>query len=356
MIWLAALALAQEPGSAVCTRAIGGVGNLTFGHRDYDFTTPGLLAPSQTLVWSQGCMRIGTSAGPGQTAFWLGFDAMPGLLHSYNRFGERSPVWVEASLGMGRRYGRSIVGPQLVTNSVIVGAGVRWTYRFREQADRGAPSLDLKLAYYPAHDPEIRATIAVQLVSSHFDPRRNPMTPLARRDPPPTPPPDPTDQPVPWPDSTAEWPTHWDEDEQRPEEEPPPVEPPPPPPVPEPPPEPPAVRKTWRPMAGFEIGSMMGVRVEVVWHHRATFGVRAGSLTAFRQNALLQPTLMATMATTVPIGPSVSIGATRTAEQGWIPVGGGAFVLGATGGLRLHLGALFGRDYIAPDIATVVLW
>jgi hypothetical protein len=368
MLWLAAaLALAQEPRDALCSRAIGGVGGLTFGRRDYDFTTPGLFAFSESPVFSQTCARIGKSPGPSQSVFWIGLDAMPTLLHSYNLFGRRSPVWVEAGLGAGRRYGRHIFGFQVLTNSVTIGVGARWVVRLPEKAENSAPSLELKVAFYPAHDPEVRASVLVHVAASQFDPRRNPMTPRGpRRDA--EPPPPPAAEPIPWPE-TPEWPDHWDEPPPSPTDEPPidapaeppvdaptepPVEPPPVEPV-EAPPEEPIDRPSpkVRPMLGFEVGSMMGLRAEIAWVKRGSVGLRVASLSSFRSDALLQPTALVTAA--FAFGPAVSAGWTRH-DNVWLPVGGGAFVFGGTGRLRVHVGVLVGREFLAPDLSTVVLW
>jgi hypothetical protein len=346
----------------VCSRAVGEVTGLTFGGRDYDFTTPGALAVSESPVLSQTCVRIGKSGGPSQAAFWLSFDAMPLLVHSYGRFGARSPVWVEAALGAGRRYGRHIFGLEVVTNSVALGIGARWVMRLPEKQDHPAPSFELKLAYYPAIDPEVRATVLMHFESMHFDPRRNPMTPLGRStssEEAPLPPPTPPVAPTPWP-TTPDWPDHWTDPADpdaptwgpEPDDDAPPVIIPTPQVVEEPPDRPePHVRPTF----GFEVGSMMGLRADVAWLKHGSLGLRVGSLTSFRSDSLLQPTALVTGSLGSSVGAAFSFGTTRH-DNVWMPVGGVAFVVGPTARLRLHVGVAFGRDFLAPDVATVILW
>lgn len=315
-------ALAQEPGAAVCLRSLGGVTGLTFGRRDFDFTTPGQLAWSGSPMLSQLCERIGTG-WKSQSVVWIGLDAMPTLAHSYNRLGERSPVWAESTFGIGRRFGRHTVGLGATTNFVQYGITGRWTVRLSRDERLAGPSLELRAQVVPASDPDVRLALMLTFSATRMDPGEAPMTPgprfRARLG-----------------DLRGLEPDGKNRVKQQADAE-----------------GLPTYRgDTWVGF-GFEAGTAMGLRAELVRKPLGIAALRAVIVTSWAGSALLQPSLLASVGHRA--GPTLTGGVTRH-DGAWIPVGGAAWTVGGTAGMRLHLGMLVGPGYIAPDLATVVAW
>ncbi len=300
--WVIAAALAQDADSPYCLRGIGAAAGVTLAHRDYDLTTPGTVAWSGSPAFTQGCLRLFDGEGNSDPGLWMGLDLVPTLVHSYNRLGERSPVWVQGNFGYGRQWGQHLVGVQLSTNLVTVGLGVRWRFRAARAARRAAPALNVTITAWPALDPEVRATVSVDFSK----------TPLA----------DAVDAPTP------------------------PVQP----------------RMGFE--AGTMMGARAELRFEAPVH--GTLGVRLGSLTSFSRDALLQPTALAQITVAegdvaARVGPGATVGVTRHSNQ-WIPVAGPSVELGGASRVRVHLGVVLGPAtettavYWAPDTSMILVW
>lgn len=319
------VALAQEPGAAVCSRSVGAIGGLTFGGRDFDLTTPGRYATSASPMLSQTCFRVGKgkSGGPTQSFVWLGYDAAPLLVHSYGRIGERAPIWGESNFGIGRRIGRNLIGLGLFTNSVEFGAGLRWIVRLDEDPRFTTPSAELRLQVIPASDPEVRVGLLFTFAATRMETNETPMTPGPRLVP--------RHRDLTGLSDEAENHQRQLADQGR-------YTP---------------TRARTRLAFGFEAGTAMGLRAELVREKLGVLGLRAVALTSWRTDAILQPSVL--LEAHHRAGPTVDVGTTRRNGE-WIPVGGAGWTVGGTAGLRLHTGFVAGPNYLVLDLASVVTW
>lgn len=322
LVWALGVALAQEPGAAVCSRAIGAVGGVTFGGRDFDLTTPGPYATSVSPALSQVCFRVG-KGDTTQSVVWIGYDAAPLLVHSYGRLGERAPIWGETHLGYGRRIGRNIVGLGLFTNTVEVGLGARWLVRLDRDPRFTAPSAELRVQFVPAADPELRVGVLFTFGATRMDTSDAPMTPGPRLRPRPGELVGLTDTERNAAKAKANRGTT------------------------------PVTRPKTRFAVGFEAGTAMGLRAEVVHDKKFVVGLRAVAITSWRTDTILQPTVLLTGSHA--IGPTIAAGTTRL-DGAWIPVGGVGWTVGGTAGMRLHGGLVVGPGYLVPDLATIIAW
>ena len=319
------VALAQEPGAAVCSRSIGALGGLTFGGRDFDLTTPGPYALSTSPMLSQTCFRVGKGK-PGaatQSFTWLGYDAAPLLVHSYGRLGERAPIWGESSFGIGRRIGRNLIGLGLFTNSVEFGAGLRWIVRLDDDARFTTPSAELRLQVIPASDPEVRVGVLFTFAATRMDTGSAPMTPGPRLVP----------RRHDLADLSDSAQNHLRQLANQGGYTP--------------------TRASTRLAFGFEAGTSMGLRAEIRRERLGSAALRAVAVTAWRADAILQPSLL--LEVNHRVGPTIDGGTTRRNGE-WIPVGGAGWTLGGDAGLRLHAGFLAGPDYLVLDLGSVVTW
>lgn len=283
-----------------CGRALGFAAGITPGSRDWDFTTPGPYALSGSPVFSQTCMRTGRD--PRHGAAWIGVDAIPWYQHSYARLNDRAPLLVLINWGIGRQIGeRGTLGPELVSNGVAWGLGLRYTMAWGDR-DGHSPGLDVRFHVLPGTEPDFQLVVVSRFHATDLP--QDADLADARHD----------------------------------------------------------ALPRWRGVLGFEMGTVVGLRGEILNLDNWALAVRLGENTAFRRDIGLQPIALGSVG--VPFGAmrlTGSFGTTRY-DGDWVPVLGAALVVAEPTDVgRLQLGILVdargGEErYQSPDVAMGFVW
>ena len=136
-----------------CARAVGWTSGVTIAQRDWDFTTPGRAATSQSPVISQWCNQAVSEV----VTSWFGVDIVPLYQHSYRRLADRAPLLAMLNMGGSlRMHPRHHLGLHITTNAVAMGAGMRWEWLWSRGDDSHRHGLDTRLNVLWGTDPDLQ--------------------------------------------------------------------------------------------------------------------------------------------------------------------------------------------------------
>jgi hypothetical protein len=286
----------------LCMRSLGVASGITFSARDWDLTTPDRMAYTASPSLWQGCQEDARW----NWVTWFGVTAMPVYQHSYGgALDQRLPLLGLITWGAGNEISyRTMIGAELATNGIAFGGGLRINTSFKPGiAMRPGPDLRVRLLW--GSDPELQVELLWR-----FAAHQTVMIPDREH--------------PPW-----------------------------------------LVGELTYLQAGFEVGSMLGLRARLGNADRG-FGLRVGIRTALNREIALQPAALAFFETPIGRPRLVSSAGVTLVDGEPRPLGGIAI---GTGGklFRGHAGVLVSGDLpsgapdgeppsVVPDVGLSWVW